>query len=109
MTWFEARHLSPVDVAQWWDLPALRAQYDRFMHAHRCDLAADGLPDDQAFVRYLRLVDAWRVFPRIDPGLPSSLLPADWPAGQAWSTFVALHDRWAAASLTHVRAAVSGS
>jgi len=109
VTWFEARHLSPVDVAQWWDLPALRAQYDRFMHAHRCDLAADDLPDDEAFVRYLRLVDAWRVFPRIDPGLPSSLLPADWPAGQAWSTFVALHDRWAAASLTHVRAAVSGS
>ncbi len=106
VTWFAAHHLSPVDVAQWWDLPALRAQYNRFIAAHRADLAVADPSDEQAFTIYLRVIDSWRVFPRIDPGLPAALLPADWPATEAWSTFATLHDRWAPAALAHVRAVI---
>ena len=109
VTWFEARHLSPVDVGQWWDLPALRTAYDGFLAAHRDDLAATDLTDEAAFARYLRVIDAWRVFPRIDPGLPAALLPRDWPAADAWATFSGLHDRWADRGLAHVRAVVAGS
>jgi phenylacetic acid degradation operon negative regulatory protein len=109
VTWFEARHLSPVDVAQWWDLPALRAAYDGFLAAHRADLAVANLTGEAAFTVHLRMIDAWRVFPRIDPGLPASLLPADWPAAQAWATFAGVHDRWADAGLAYVRAVVAGS
>ncbi len=106
VTWFAAQPLSPVDVARWWDLPALRVRYDRFLREHTADLAATDLRDEQAFVSYLRLVDSWRVFPRIDPGLPVSLLPDDWPAARAWATFVTLHERWAEPGLAHVRAVV---
>ncbi len=107
VTWFAARHLSPIDVGRWWDLPALRAQYDAFLEGHRSDLDRTGLTDEQAFVGYLRLIDDWRVFPRIDPGLPPSLLPDDWPAGEAWHTFATLHEHWSGAGLAHVRSVAS--
>lgn len=106
VTWFGAQHLTEIDVSTWWDLPVLRAQYDSFVDAHHPDLAERDLPDDQAFARYLRLIDAWRMFPRLDPGLPESLLPADWPAPQAWQIFTTLHERWAAAGLRHVLSVV---
>ena len=41
VTWFEARHLTHVDVAQWWDLPSLRTQYDHFLDLHRADLPTE--------------------------------------------------------------------
>jgi len=106
VTWFAARELSPVDVANWWDLPALRVQYRCFLDAHLADLELIDLTDAQVFVHYLRVIDSWRVFPRIDPGLPASLLPPDWPFEQAWSTFATLHERWAARGLAHVRTVV---
>jgi phenylacetic acid degradation operon negative regulatory protein len=109
VTWFEARHLSPVDVGQWWDLPALRDSYDRFLTAHRADSAAEKLTDDAAFATYLRVIDAWRVLPRIDPGLPASLLPPDWPAAEAWATFAGVRDRWAQTGVAYVRGVVAGS
>lgn len=110
VTWFQAHHLSPIQVGQWWDLPALRDQYEQFLRQHRSDLAVpdEELTDEQAFAHYLRVIDAWRVFPRIDPGLPATLLPPDWPAAQAWSTFASLHDRWARRGLAHVRTVVAG-
>ena len=92
------------------DLPALRDQYEQFLRQHSSDLAVpdEELTDEQAFAHYLRVIDSWRVFPRIDPGLPATLLPPDWPAAQAWSTFASLHDRWAQRGLAHVRAVVAG-
>jgi phenylacetic acid degradation operon negative regulatory protein len=104
VTWFAAQQLSEIDVARWWDLPTLRGQYERFLAEHERDLDERDPTDEQAFARYLRVIDSWRVFPRIDPGLPASLLPPDWPAGRAWSTFNTLHDRWAEPALAHVRA-----
>jgi phenylacetic acid degradation operon negative regulatory protein len=50
------------------------------------------------------LLDAWRLFPRLDPGLPASLLPADWPARAAWELFDGLRVSWSAAGLRYVRA-----
>lgn len=109
VTWFEARQLSPVDVGQWWDLPALRDAYDRFLAAHRADASAETLTDEAAFATYLRVIDAWRVLPRIDPGLPATLLPTDWPAAAAWATFAGVHDRWADAGLAFVRGVVAAA
>lgn len=108
VTWFAARHLGPVDVAKWWDLPALRAAYGRFLEEHRADLDRRDLTAEQAFAGYLRLIDDWRVFPRIDPGLPPGLLPAGWPADEAWETFNVLHDRWAGPGLAYARHLVGG-
>ena len=107
VTWFGAQHLTEIDVAAWWDLDALRVQYESFLAGHRIQTAASGMPDHQAFARYLRLIDEWRLFPRLDPGLPESLLPPQWPARQAWEVFRTMHDTWSAAGLRHVRAVIA--
>jgi phenylacetic acid degradation operon negative regulatory protein len=111
VTWFAAQQLSEIDVSVWWDLAALRTQYDAFLAGFRHELAVDTAPpisDEQALARYLRLVDEWRLFPRIDPGLPASLVPSHWPAHEAWLVFQGLHERWAAAGLRHVEAVIAG-
>jgi phenylacetic acid degradation operon negative regulatory protein len=109
VTWFGAWHLSEIDVTNWWDLPALRTRYNTFLTTHRHSLAAGNVPDDQAFAGYLRLIDDWRLFPRIDPGLPAALLPPDWPARDAWHVFRTLQARWAAGGLRYVRSVVDGA
>lgn len=107
VTWFGAHHLTDIDVATWWDLPALSEQYAAFLADHQGALAHPEVPDDQAFAGYLRLIDQWRLFPRLDPGLPAPLLPPEWPAGAAWEVFRTLHDRWAAAGLRHVQSVIA--
>lgn len=108
VTWFAAQHLTDIDVAAWWDLDSLRAQYENFLADHRPiptpDAAESDVTDEQAFASYLRLLDAWRLFPRLDPGLPGSLLPADWPARAAWELFDGLRVSWSAAGLRYVLA-----
>ncbi|MET0865818.1 MAG: PaaX family transcriptional regulator C-terminal domain-containing protein [Nakamurella sp.] len=102
VTWFAAHQLSVISVADWWDLSALRAQYDGFLGEHRSAVGGGELRADEAFAGYLTLIDSWRLFPRIDPGLPAALLPADWPAQHAWEVFWTLHQRWAGPGLEHV-------
>jgi phenylacetic acid degradation operon negative regulatory protein len=108
VTWFGAKHLTEINVALWWDLDSLRAQYESFLADHRPapapGAAEPDVTDEQAFAGYLRLIDAWRLFPRLDPGLPASLLPADWPARAAWELFDGLRAGWSAAGLRYVRA-----
>jgi len=110
VTWFAAQQLSEVDVSAWWDLTALREKYDAFLAGFRQELGVGTVPtitDDQALASYLRLVDEWRLFPRLDPGLPESLVPPDWPAAEAWLVFRTLHARWAAAGLRHVQSVIT--
>ena len=103
VTWFQARHVGVVDVAAWWDLSGLERQYAEFLSRWR-SADIDGQPtDERAFARYLRLIDAWRLFPRLDPGLPASLLPAEWPARQAWEVFRDLREQWSAPGWRFVR------
>jgi phenylacetic acid degradation operon negative regulatory protein len=111
VTWFAAHRLaaqdpSATDVARWWDLDALRRQYDEFLHAHDGRRADQRRRDADAFVDYLRIIDQWRLFPRIDPGLPPSLLPADWPAGEAWDLFRTVREHCAGPALRHVAGVV---
>jgi len=103
VTWFQARQLGEVDVAAWWDLSGLEAQYADFLSHWRSPDPGGQLTDELAFARYLRLIDAWRLFPRMDPGLPPSLLPAEWPARQAWEVFRDLREQWSAPGWRFVR------
>jgi phenylacetic acid degradation operon negative regulatory protein len=43
----------------------------------------DGSVPAEAFAASQRLLHAWRKFLFRDPGLPESLLPADWPGTEA--------------------------
>jgi phenylacetic acid degradation operon negative regulatory protein len=125
VTWFHARASDPVDVAAWWDLASLRQQYQAFVDRWEpvagagtaADLRATTEPvgdagsetqpaGSEAFAGYLQVVDAWRLFPRIDPGLPADLLPADWPGPIAWQVFSRLRSRWADAGMQYLSAVI---
>jgi len=41
------------------------------------------------------LIDAYRRFPFLDPGLPTELLPEDWKGFEAAALFRELHERLA--------------
>lgn len=93
VTWFTGRAVDTAQVGRWWNLDLLRRFYGDFLA--RWQTAPLNLTDRAAFAGYLELVDQWRRFPRIDPGLPASLLPPDWPGRAAFDTFEHLRQRWA--------------
>ncbi len=77
-----------------WDLDALAASYHEFLDDQQPVSAQLGgrRPDDDslAFALYTRALHEWRKFPYLDPGLPSELLPNDWPGGPAAELFAEL-------------------
>jgi phenylacetic acid degradation operon negative regulatory protein len=78
-------------LARCWDLPAIAAQYRQFIAYYEPRLhderARHGLRDDAAFVERMWLVHDYRKFTYVDPGLPSTLLPAHWPGTVAAALF----------------------
>lgn len=108
VTWFVGRLHAPVQPEQWWDLDSLRALYQEFLDrwtGYDRAKTADTSPA-AAFANDLFLVDGWRQFPRIDPGLPRALLPADWQARVAFEMFTRLRSRWSPAARQFVATSV---
>ena len=105
VTWFAASPLQRAEVDRWWDLDRLRTLYSEFLQ--RWSTAGEPPTEQAAFAAYLSLVDAWRRFPRIDPGLPASLLPADWQGRAAFNLFCAHRTRWSAPAWSFVRSSLS--
>lgn len=90
-------------AARWWDLGALRAEHERFL------ASLDGIDQGEPFAAYVRLIDSWRVLPYVDPGLPATLLPDDWPGERSAGEFERLSRALAPSALAHARDAVGGS
>ncbi|MGW5941856.1 PaaX family transcriptional regulator [Streptomyces celluloflavus] len=94
-------------VARWWDLDAIAAQHRAFLAAHEPVLrrwtGRGKVPPEAAYHDYLLALDAWRRLPYADPGLPSPLLPEDWPGGRAAEVFGRLHTTLRAAGARYVR------
>lgn len=93
-------------AAHWWNLDALRAEHLEFQSTIAPIAERPPTGGVEAFAAYMRLVDAWRVLPYIDPGLPADLLPADWPGQRSIDDFVTLSARWAAPAWSHVQSRV---
>lgn len=74
-----------------WDVPAIAGQYDAFVARYEPQLQHErkngGLSDEAAFVERMWLVHDYRKFTYVDPGLPSTLLPAHWPGAHAARVF----------------------
>ncbi|EGG44853.1 MULTISPECIES: PaaX family transcriptional regulator [Streptomyces] len=98
---FRGEHLGFVPTAtavtRWWDLPAIAREHEAFLARHapalRAWQARPDTPAEEAYRDYLRALDSWRLLPYADPGLPSVLLPPDWPGGRAAEVFHALRTR----------------
>ncbi|MFD5213296.1 PaaX family transcriptional regulator C-terminal domain-containing protein [Microbacterium sp. NPDC058345] len=89
-------------VSAWWDLPALRAEHERFL------TSVAALDPSAPFAAYVRLIDSWRVLPYIDPGLPAELLPADWPGARSVTVFERLSRELSGRALQHMRQCTTG-
>jgi phenylacetic acid degradation operon negative regulatory protein len=79
-------------VRRAWDLDAIEARYEEFL-----ELVTPIRPrtDLQALVTQVRLVQEWRRFPLLDPGLPRELLPRTWSGARAVELFTRRHAAWA--------------
>jgi phenylacetic acid degradation operon negative regulatory protein len=100
-----AGRLGDIDEArrvagQAWHLDQIELVYEGFLDAVR-----ELRPRDHAetFAAHTRLVQEWRRFPFLDPGLPPQLLPADWSGTRAFDLFHERHATWHPAAVRHWR------
>ncbi len=78
-------------VASSWNLEMIRARYDQYLVTFEPLARAWGeceREDGEAFAAYIRQNSVWRELPYLDPGLPASVVPKDWPGQQARALFV---------------------
>lgn len=93
-----------------WKLNEVREGYEEFIEAFepvRKRAINDAIPPAESFVTRTRLMDAWRVFPRIDPDLPDSILPGDWPRERARALFSDIYGSLAPTSELRFRSLLS--
>lgn len=85
-------------VASAWQLDDVEERYRTLLRDHA---APEVSTRAEAFRGQVRLVQEWRRFPFLDPGLPAALLPATWPGPAAAELFHQRHDAWHAAAQEH--------
>jgi phenylacetic acid degradation operon negative regulatory protein len=78
-------------LAQAWRLDEVEDRYLAFLETFETRAVAPGA---EAFRAQIDLVQAWRRFPFLDPGLPAELLDHDWPGPRAAAAFHDRHARW---------------
>lgn len=114
-TVFRAQHAAPAGALtrnpiDAWDLPAIAAQYGDFVRqwSEVLPRVRAGRVDGADAVRLrTEVMDAYRRFSTLDPGLPARLLPPDWPRDPARTVFTAVYDGLAGPAAEHVRAVVT--
>lgn len=99
---FVGRHEIAPDaiVARAWDSDDLTARYREFLDEF-AEYDGRDLPDDEAFIVRTRLVDAFRRFPYLDPGLPEELFPAAAAREQAAALFRSVYPALAEQAQSH--------
>ena len=93
-----------VAVERWWDLATIRALHDDFLAKHEDSpkaFAADPTPRN-AFRIWGKSLDSWRPITYIDPGLPASVMPEDWPGARSVPLFLQLRDLLTAPARAYV-------
>lgn len=100
-------------VARWWDLDAVAAAHRAFLAEQEPVLRRwsrrRSVPPEAAYRDYLLALDAWRQLPYADPGLPSPLLPEDWPGGRAAEVFGLLHAKLHTAGARYAHELTTGA
>jgi phenylacetic acid degradation operon negative regulatory protein len=96
----------PALVAAWYDVPRMRSAHTAFLD--RFGNTPAPADDRQAFARWMRVLDEWRVIPYVDPVLPADALPADWPGDASADLFARLRESLAPRALEHARRSALG-
>lgn len=84
------------DPVQAWDFDELRAAYADFLAHYEPMLVRvreGAVGAAEALITRSGIMDTWRTFPTLEPGLPEELLPAGWPRGRARALFVEVYDK----------------
>ncbi|QXQ10962.1 PaaX family transcriptional regulator C-terminal domain-containing protein [Paeniglutamicibacter sp. Y32M11] len=85
-------------AAIWWDLQSLDSLHRSFLAQNgKAANASKSSPAD-SFATYVRAIDSWRTIPYLDPGLPLSFLPEDWPGRASSKLFLNIQSGHAAAA-----------
>lgn len=91
---------------RWWDIESLAARHEEFLA--RCEkfaeVGADASTPEGAFVTLLKCTDSWKTIPYVDPGLPASALPPDWPGTRSVDLYRTIRKLCAEPALRHVTA-----
>jgi phenylacetic acid degradation operon negative regulatory protein len=82
-------------AGQAWNLAKVEARYQEFIGQVR---RLNPQTRSDAFTALVRLVQEWRRFPLLDPGLPAQLLPERWTGAEAAAIFRAQRSEWKAAA-----------
>ncbi|MEY9886828.1 phenylacetic acid degradation operon negative regulatory protein [Catenulispora sp. MAP12-49] len=97
-------------VGKWWDLDVIRALHHDFLG--RAQDAIDDYHTDPtprtAFRAWITVLDAWRPIPYLDPGLPRSILPEDWPGARSIPVFLNFRDNALRPAAEFVASTVGG-
>nr|WP_249277187.1 PaaX family transcriptional regulator C-terminal domain-containing protein [Rhodococcus sp. 06-621-2] len=85
---------SLLDAAErWWDLDGIARRHRAFLEMSK-GLESGPADRREAFVRFVPLLDEWRIIPYVDPGLPPSMTPANWPGEMTVAVFSSARDRY---------------
>lgn len=99
-----------INPSSLWPLDSLAVDYQRFIDSFRpaiYRLRAGSITPAEALKLWLTILCQWRCFPALDPDLPPSALPPDWPRREARSVFEAVHDETVLLASTLVRQTVA--
>lgn len=83
-------------LAKAWELDTLADEYQVFIDEFGEE---DPRTELTALTATVRMVDAWRMFPFLDPELPTQLLPENWVGSRAQDIFNRCRSEWSAAAL----------
>jgi phenylacetic acid degradation operon negative regulatory protein len=95
-------------IGQWWDLPAIAARHEAFLSAYGT-VGEDDFTPRQAFAAWIGCLDAWRIIPYVDPGLPGIWLPSDWPGNRSIALFADLRKQLEDLSGRYVHYVMAGA
>lgn len=94
-------------AAKWWELDAVAALHRDFLKEHQqaSEHADEAVPeaDARSFATYVKSIDSWRIIPYLDPGLPPTFLPDDWPGAAAAELFGRIRQAYSGPSAAFVQ------
>jgi phenylacetic acid degradation operon negative regulatory protein len=83
---------APAEIASAaWDLEDLRGRLDDFYLTYS---RMEPRQPEEVFASWIAMVNDWRHLPLVDPELPDTLLPRDWPRKLSYELFHRRSDQW---------------